>query len=203
MLPEVLSNGLCSLNPQVDRLALVCDMVLPEKGSKAGEVTAYQFYPAVIRSHARTTYTDVWAALQQPTGSAAKALGDLYENVKDLHALYQLLHAARSKRGAMDFDTVETRIVCNPLGRIERIEPSERNDAHRLIEACMLAANTCAADFIRRNKRLGLYRVHEGPTADRLTSLRDYLKLLGLTLDGGDAPMPQRSTRASNSRDSG
>jgi len=191
MLPEALSNGLCSLNPQVDRLALVCDMVLPEKGSKAGEVTAYQFYPAVIRSHARTTYTDVWAALQQPTGPATKALGDLYENVKDLHALYQLLHAARSKRGAMDFDTVETRIVCNPLGRIERIEPSERNDAHRLIEACMLAANTCAADFIRRNKRLGLYRVHEGPTADRLTSLRDYLKLLGLTLDGGDAPTPQ------------
>jgi len=191
MLPETLSNGLCSLNPQVDRLALVCDMVLPEKGSKAGEVTAYQFYPAVIRSHARTTYTHIWAALQQPTGPAAHALGDLYAHVQDLYALHQLLHAARARRGAMDFDTVETHIVCNPLGRIERIEPSERNDAHRLIEACMLAANTCAADFIKRNKRFGLYRVHEGPTPDRLTSLREYLQLLGLTLDGGDAPSPQ------------
>jgi len=133
----------------------------------------------------------VWAALQQPDGPAARALGELYGRVADLHALHQLLHAARTRRGAMDFDTTETRIVCNPLGRIERIEPVQRNDAHRLIEACMLAANTCAADFIKRNKRMGLYRVHDGPTADRLNSLRDYLKLLGLTLPGGDAPATQ------------
>ncbi len=188
MLPETLSNGLCSLNPNVDRLALVCDMVIPSKGAKAGIVSAYQFYPAVIRSHARTTYTDIWAALQQPGGPAAQALGGLYEYVTHLYTLYQLLQDSRTRRGAIDFDTVETRIICNPLGRIERIVPYERNDAHKLIEECMLAANTCAADFTRRNRRTGLYRVHEGPTPDKLRNLRDYLKTLGLHLDGGDEP---------------
>ncbi|MCB5363246.1 ribonuclease R [Pusillimonas sp. CC-YST705] len=188
MLPESLSNGLCSLNPDVDRLALVCDMVIPQKGAKAGVVSAYQFYPAVIRSHARTTYTDIWAALQQPTGPAAQSLGERFEHVSHLYTLYQLLQDSRAKRGAIDFDTVETRIVCNPLGRIERIVPYERNDAHKLIEECMLAANTCAADFTRRNRRTGLYRVHEGPTPDKLRNLREYLRTLGLHLEGGDEP---------------
>lgn len=188
MLPESLSNGLCSLNPEVERLVLVCDMVIPEKGAKGGEVMAYQFYPAVIRSHARTTYTDIWASLQQPNGPAAQALGALYGHVTDLYALFQLLQATRTRRGAIDFETVETKILCNPLGRIERIVPYERNDAHRLIEECMLAANTCAADFTRRNRRAGLYRVHEGPTPDKLRNLRDYLKTLGLHLEGGDDP---------------
>ncbi|HLT98406.1 MAG TPA: ribonuclease R [Burkholderiaceae bacterium] len=188
MLPEALSNGICSLNPDVDRLVLVCDMVIAGSGKKAGQISAYQFYEAVIHSHARCTYTQVWEALQQPKGPAATALGDLLPHVRDLHELYQLFAAARVERGAIDFDTVETRIVCTPLGRIERIEAYVRNDAHKLIEECMLAANTCAAEFMTRNKRHGLYRVHEGPTPEKLQTLRAYLNTVGLTLEGGDDP---------------
>lgn len=188
MLPEALSNGICSLNPDADRLVLVCDMAITASGAKAGAITAYQFYEAVIHSHARTTYNDVWAALQQPTGPAAQSMRAVLPHIQNLYELYQLFSEARIKRGAIDFDTVETRIVCNPLGKIERIEAYNRNDAHKLIEECMLAANTCAAEFMTRNKRLGLYRVHEGPTPEKLKSLRDYLRNLGLTLDGGDDP---------------
>ncbi len=188
MLPEALSNGICSLNPDADRLVLVCDMAITASGTKAGAITAYQFYEAVIHSHARTTYNDVWAALQQPTGPAAQSMRPVLPHIQNLYELYQLFSEARMKRGAIDFDTVETRIVCNPLGKIERIEAYNRNDAHKLIEECMLAANTCAAEFMTRNKRLGLYRVHEGPTPEKLKSLRDYLRNLGLTLDGGDDP---------------
>ena len=188
MLPEALSNGICSLNPHVDRLVLVCDMVIAASGAKAGTVTAYQFYNAVIHSHARTTYTEVWSSLQQPDGPAAKGMAAVYPHVKDLYDLYHLLSASRVKRGAIDFDTVETKIICNPLGRIEKIVAYERNDAHKLIEECMLAANTCAADFIKRNKRIGLYRVHEGPTPEKLKALRDYLRNIGLALDGGEDP---------------
>lgn len=188
MLPETLSNGLCSLNPDVDRLVMVCDMFIPVGGKKAGTVSAYQFYNAVIHSHARTTYTDVWAALQQPDGPAAQAMAEVLPHLRDLYELYQLLAEARVRRGAIDFDTVETKILCNPLGRIEKIVPYARNDAHRLIEECMLAANTCAADFMTRNKRIGLYRVHEGPTPEKLQALRDFLRNLGLSLEGGDDP---------------
>lgn len=188
MLPESLSNGICSLNPHVDRLVLVCDMVIVASGAKAGTVSAYQFYDAVIHSHARTTYTTIWESLQQPSGPAAQALGDIYPHVRHLYDLYHLLSDSRVKRGAIDFDTVETKIICNPLGRIEKIVAYERNDAHKLIEECMLAANTCAADFIKRNKRIGLYRVHEGPTPEKLQALRDYLRNIGLALDGGSDP---------------
>ncbi|MVW80098.1 ribonuclease R [Bordetella sp. 02P26C-1] len=188
MLPESLSNGLCSLNPHVDRLVLVCDMVIPASGAKAGTITAYQFYNAVIHSHARTTYTQIWEALQQPTGPVANSLGDIMPNVRYLHELYQLLVQQRKKRGAIDFDTVETKILCNELGRIEQIVGVVRNDAHKLIEECMLAANTCAADFMTRSKHPGLYRIHEGPTPERLTSLREFLRTLGLSLGGGDDP---------------
>jgi len=188
MLPTKLSNGLCSLNPNVDRLALVCDMVIAGNGAKAGSVVAYQFYNAVIHSHARTTYTQVWEALQQPTGPVAKQLGKAVPLVQNLHELFGLLVQARKKRGAIDFDTVETKILCNELGRIESIVGLVRNDAHRLIEECMLAANTCAADFMRRSKHLGLFRVHEGPTPVKLQSLRAFLKTLGLGLGGGDDP---------------
>jgi len=191
MLPEKLSNGICSLNPDVDRLVLVCDMTIPANGVKAGTVTAYQFYNAVIRSHARTTYTDVWTALQQPTGPAAQSLATVLPHIRDAYALFQVLQRARVKRGAIGFETVETRIVCTPLGRIERIEPYARNDAHRLIEECMLAANTCAADFLVRNKHLGLHRVHEGPTPEKCQTLRAFLRTLGLTLGGGETPGPQ------------
>jgi len=188
MLPESLSNGLCSLNPEVDRLVLVCDMVISATGAKAGTVTAYQFYNAVIHSHARTTYTQVWEALQQSDGPSAKTLNHVVPQIRDLHELYGLLAQARRQRGAIDFDTVETRIVCNPLGRIEHIAPFVRNDAHKMIEEAMLAANTCAADFMTRRKHPGLYRIHEGPTADRLQALRDFLRTLGLTLAGGESP---------------
>jgi ribonuclease R len=188
MLPESLSNGLCSLNPNVDRLVVVCDMFIPSKGKKAGTVTAYQFYNAVIHSHARTTYTDVWAALQQPDGPAAQAMAAVMPQLRDLYELYRLAAQARTQRGAIEFDTVETKILCNPLGRIEQIVPYARNDAHKLIEECMLAANTCAADFMVRNKRQGLYRIHEGPTPEKLQALRDFLRNLGLTLGGGNEP---------------
>lgn len=188
MLPESLSNGLCSLNPDVDRLVLVCDMVIPASGAKAGTVTAYQFYNAVMHSHARTTYTNIWAALQQPGGPAAHAMRAVMPQVQSLYELFHLLSQSRKKRGAIDFDTVETKIVCNELGRIEQIVPSVRNDAHKLIEECMLAANTCAADFMTRSKHPGLYRIHEGPTPERLQSLREFLRTMGLSQGGGDTP---------------
>lgn len=188
MLPESLSNGLCSLNPHVDRLVLVCDMIIPASGAKAGTVTAYQFYNAVMYSHARTTYTNVWAALQQPGGPAANALQSVLPQIRSLHELYLLLTEARKKRGAIDFETVETKIVCNQLGRIEQIVGVVRNDAHKLIEECMLAANTCAADFMSRSKHPGLYRIHEGPTPERLQSLREFLRTMSLSMGGGDEP---------------
>ena len=188
MLPEKLSNGLCSLKPDVDRLVLVCDMVIPLTGAKANTVAAYQFYNAVIHSHARTTYNQVWESLQQPLGPMARSLSKVLPHITDLYALFQVLQQSRKERGAIDFDTVETKIVCNELGRIEKIIGMVRNDAHKLIEECMLAANTCAADFMFRSKHVGLYRVHEGPTPEKLKSLREFLRTLGLSLGGGDEP---------------
>nr|WP_051532214.1 ribonuclease R [Brackiella oedipodis] len=188
MLPEKLSNGLCSLNPQVDRLALVCDMIIPATGRKQGQVKAYQFYEAVICSHHRVTYSQAWEALQNAEGPQAQQLQDVLPQIRDLYSLFELLHAQRKQRGAMDFDTVETKIICNDVGKIEQIVPFYRNDAHRLIEECMLAANTCAADFMQKHKKQGLYRVHGGPTPEKLSMLRDYLKFTGLQLGGGNEP---------------
>ena len=188
MLPEKLSNGLCSLNPQVDRLVLVCDMVI----GAAGQIRAYQFYEAVMHSAARLTYDEVWALL---SGGAAlappPARAALLPMLRNLHELYRALAGARQARGAIDFETVETRIVCDPAGRIERIVPSQRNDAHKLIEECMLAANVCTADFMRRSGHQGLFRVHEGPTPERLQLLREFLRSVGLSLGGGDEPTPR------------
>ena len=195
MLPEALSNGICSLNPDVDRLVLVCDMIIPLDGKTAGTVTAYQFYEAVIHSYARTTYTQVWEALQQSTGPAAQSVAEVLPTIQQAYELYRQLAKARKERGAIDFETVETKIVCNPLGRIERIEPMIRNDAHKLIEEFMLAANTCAADFMQRHRRQGLYRVHEGPTPEKLQRLRDFLRTLGLHLEGGDEPTTEDYAR--------
>jgi ribonuclease R len=186
MLPEKLSNGLCSLKPNVDRLALVCDCVVSSKGA----IEAYQFYPAVMHSQARLTYTDVWEALSVPGSRAGQRAGDLMPHLQNLYALYETLSQAREARGAIDFETTETYIVCDPNGRIEKILPRVRNDAHKLIEECMLAANVCTADFLSRGKQPSLYRVHEGPTPERLTNLRTLLKTLGLHLEGGDAPEP-------------
>jgi ribonuclease R len=184
MLPEVLSNGLCSLNPQVDRLCMVCDMEI----SGSGEIRKYRFYPGVMHSHARLTYTQVWDMLQHPQGQTGKAHAELLPHLQKLYKLYQVLRKARTKRGAIDFETIETQMIFNEQGKIERIVPVERNDAHRLIEECMLAANVCASDFLQKHKHPALYRVHEGPTPEKLEALREFLKSFGLSLGGGDHP---------------
>lgn len=184
MLPEKLSNGLCSLNPQVDRCVLACDMIINARG----DIKAYQFYPAVIHSAARLTYTEVAAVLSNTKGPEAARRAELMPHLQHLYGVYKALFVARQKRGAIDFDTTETYIVCNAQGKIEQILPRQRNDAHRLIEECMLAANVCAADFLKRNKHPGLYRVHAGPTPEKLENLRAFLRDMGLTLGGGDTP---------------
>lgn len=187
MLPEKLSNGLCSLNPNVDRCTLVCDAVIQADG----QIKAYQFYPAVICSAARLTYNTVWGALQNPNGPEALTVEEIYGNIQDLYELFKVLLQARKLRHAMDFETVETYIVANENGKIEQILPRERNDAHRLIEECMLVANTCAADFIGRSKAHCLYRIHEQPSEDRVEKLRSAIQRQGLTLGGGDKPSPE------------
>jgi ribonuclease R len=184
MLPEKLSNGLCSINPNVERLCMACDIQL----SAAGEIKQYRFYSAVMWSHARLTYTEVAAALYERDAKTRKKLDALLPHLENLDALFRVLVKARQKRGAIDFETVETRMVFDDHGKIERIEPYERNDAHRLIEECMLAANVCASDFLKERKQPALYRVHEGPTPERLLKLRDFLGTFGLQLGGGDDP---------------
>ncbi len=184
MLPEVLSNGLCSLNPQVDRLCMVCEMGL----DGAGNFSGYRFFPAVMHSHARLTYTKVAAMLENPKGEDAGQYGALLPHIQLLHKLFKVLLKARKKRGAIDFETVETQMVFNDQGKIERIIPIKRNDAHRLIEECMLAANVCASDFLQKHKQPTLYRIHEGPTPEKLVALRDFLKEFGVQLGGGNQP---------------
>lgn len=184
MLPEALSNGLCSLKPSVDRLAMVCEMSL----DKSGNVTGYQFYESVIHSHARLTYTQVGQVLEQ--GAHPDVPKKRVADLKRLHKLYSVLRAARKKRGAMDFDTVETRIVFDEQRKIDAIVPVVRNDAHKLIEECMLCANVAAADFFEANGLPILYRVHEGPTEEKLENLRKFLGELGLNLGGGQQPSP-------------
>ncbi len=183
MLPEELSNGLCSLNPQVDRLALVCEMQI----DKQGKVVNYQFAEAVIRSHARLTYDQVYEVIQGK--GEGKAL-ERKTQIETLTSLYRVLLKAREQRGALDFDTTETRVIFNAQRKIERIVPVQRNDAHRLIEECMLCANICAADFLSQHQITGLYRVHEPPATERLDALRDYLTNLGLWLGGDIQPSP-------------
>ncbi|MGI4813848.1 MAG: ribonuclease R [Janthinobacterium lividum] len=184
MLPERLSNGLCSLNPHVDRCVLVCDAVITARG----EIKAYQFYPAVIHSAARLTYTEVAAVLSNTKGPEAARRAALLPHLQNLYSIYKALLQARQKRGAIDFETTETYIVCNAQGKIEQIVPRTRNEAHKLIEECMLAANVCAADFLKRNKHPGLFRVHAGPSEEKLANLRDFLRGLGLSLGGGVTP---------------
>ena len=186
MLPEKLSNGLCSLNPGVERLCMVCDMLINAKG----EIHAYQFYPAVMFSHARFTYTEVAAILQNTRGPEAQGRKPLVPYLLNLHDVYRALLTARNTRGAVDFETVETQIVCDESGRIEKIVPRTRNDAHKLIEEAMLAANVCSAEFIAQGKQAGLYRVHEGPTPEKQETLRSYLKAMGVPLSISDNPHP-------------
>ena len=183
MLPEELSNELCSLKPDVDRLVMVCEMDV----SSGGVVKSYAFYPGVIHSQARLTYTRVAAAIEgreaDPPIPAA-----VMPNIENLYAVFKVLLGARQKRGAIDFDSVETRMIFDDQGKIERIVRVERNDAHRLIEECMLAANVCASDYLAANEQPTLYRVHEGPSAEKLEALRAMLKDFGLTLGGGEQP---------------
>ncbi|MDM8348482.1 ribonuclease R [Pseudomonas sp. sp1636] len=194
MLPEELSNGLCSLNPQVDRLALVCEMSI----SKTGKMIDYQFCEAVIHSHARLTYNKVSAMLEEPKGVEGKALRGEYKAVlphlKQLYSLYQVLLAARHERGAIDFETQETRIVFGAGRKIAEIRPTQRNDAHKLIEECMLAANVATAAFMQKHEIPALYRVHDGPPPERVEKLKAFLTELGLSLHRGkskDGPTPK------------
>ena len=186
MLPEKLSNGLCSLNPNEDRLAMVCDMVV----SASGEITAYQFFPAVICSHARFTYTEVAAILANTRGPEAAKRKALVPDLLNLNEVYRALLKERAKRGAVDFETTETQIICDENGRIEKIVPRTRTEAHKLIEEAMLAANVCSADFIAQAKHPALFRVHEGPTPEKKVLLQNYLKALGLGLGISDDPKP-------------
>jgi ribonuclease R len=184
MLPEALSNGLCSLKPQVDRLAMVCEMEL----SAAGILKKYHFFEGLIHSHARLTYTQVGEVLEQ--GSHAEIDKALVADLQRLHSLYHVLRAARDKRGAIDFETVETRIIFDEHRKIEAIVPVVRNDAHKLIEECMLCANVATANFYESNKLPMLFRVHEGPGEEKLEGLRKFLGELGLDLGGGEKPTP-------------
>ncbi len=186
MLPEKLSNGLCSLNPNVERLCMVCDMLVNARG----EVHAYQFYPAVMLSQARFTYTEVAAILANTRGPEAAQRKALVPHLLDLHDVYQALLKERGVRGAVDFETTETQIVCDEAGRIEKIVPRTRNVAHRLIEEAMLAANVCSADFISQSGHIALFRVHEGPTPEKQELLRNYLKAIGLGMTISDDPTP-------------
>ncbi|MBB3230293.1 ribonuclease R [Halomonas stenophila] len=190
MLPELLSNGLCSLNPEVDRLALVCEMNI----SKTGAISRYRFYEGVFRSHARLTYNKV-ATILDDDGEQGEALREehreLVPSLKNLHALYRLLREARVERGAIDFETTETAILFNEERKIEQIVPRSRNDAHKIIEECMLAANVATARFLDKHDLPALYRIHERPSPERLDKLRLFLNELGLSLGGGDEPTPQ------------
>jgi len=186
MLPEKLSNGLCSLNPNVPRLSMVCDMIVRSDG----KVHAYQFYPAVIESHARLTYTEVAAMLSNTRGPEALRRGDVLPHLLHLHEVYRALLKQRSQRGAMDFESSETQIVCDENGRVEKIVPRTRTEAHRLIEEAMLAANVCAAEFIAGAEQACLYRVHEGPTPEKRQLLQTQLKTLGVAVQLSDTPTP-------------
>ena len=183
MLPEILSNGLCSLNPQVDRLCMVCEMQISAKG----KLTDYCFYEAVMNSHARLTYTKV-AKMLEGDEELRSRYSTLVPHLEDLYKLYQSLLGARHQRGAIDFETIETKFIFNAMGRIERIEPVVRNDAHKIIEECMILANIAAANFMEKHKEPALYRIHATPSEEKLTSFRTFLSEFGLTLEGGLKP---------------
>ncbi len=182
MLPEKLSNGLCSLNPDEDRLVMVCEAAI----AADGELGTYRFFAGVIRSRARLTYTQVAAALYERRPDVTPSA--LLPQLEILDRVFRALLAARAERGAIDFETIETELRFDDRGKIERIVAVVRNDAHRLIEECMLAANVCASDFLERRKQPALYRIHEGPTPEKLAALRAFLASFGLQLGGGEEP---------------
>ena len=184
MLPEVLSNGLCSLNPQTDRLCLACEMRIGPRG----KIKDFRFFQGLMRSHARLTYREVAAILVDGDIELKHRHHNLVPHLSELYALFKVLHQVRIQRGAVDFELAETRFVFDDASKIRDIVRVERNDAHRLIEECMLAANVCAAEFLKKHKIPAPYRVHEGPTREKLTELREFLRELGLSLGGGSSP---------------
>ncbi len=184
MLPEILSNGLCSINPHVDRLCMTCELYI----SKDGKVTRTRFYEAVMKSHARLTYDQVADMLIEGDPQLCETHAELLPHLHQLYALFQVLRKGRSELGAIDFDTTETRILFNDEHKVDKIVPVHRNDAHRLIEECMLAANVAAARHLLRKKMPALYRNHEGPQSEKLLDLKEFLGEMGLSLTGGDKP---------------
>ena len=184
MLPEALSNGLCSLNPDVERLCMICDMQV----DGLGVVKQYKFYPSVMRSKARMTYTQVHEILEHPEDALAQEYAWLMPHLQHLQSVYKLMLTQREKRGAIEFETSETIMVFNDNGKIDSIVPSHRNEAHKLIEECMLAANVCAADFLHSHEHPALYRIHEGPTPEKLELLRTFMGEFGFGVGGGDKP---------------
>jgi len=186
MLPEILSNGLCSLNPDVDRLCMVCELGIDEQG----KVVRSRFYDAVMRSHARLTYTEVAKMLVDGDTVLAEKYKPVMPHLRELYALYKVMRVSREQRGAMDFDTQETRIVFGKERKIEKIVPVVRNDAHKLIEEFMITANSAAAKYLNAKKIPKLLRIHDGPGPDKLLNLKTFLGELGLKFGGGVNPTP-------------
>ncbi|NEV62507.1 ribonuclease R [Thiorhodococcus minor] len=184
MLPEVLSNGLCSLNPQVDRLCMTAEIYV----SLEGKVTRTRFFEAVMRSQARLTYDQVAAMVVDGDAPLCERFAEVLPHLHELYQLFQVLQARRAERGAIDFDTTETKFAFNEQGRIEAVVPQVRNDAHRLIEECMLAANVAAARLFQRKRIPAIYRIHDTPSEEKLTDLREFLGQLALKLPGGAKP---------------
>jgi len=189
MLPEVLSNGLCSLNPKVDRLCMVCDM----RVDASGKVTKSTFFEGLMRSKARLTYSQVSELLTGESKSSVPRA--LHGSIRELHALYKALAKARGRRGAIEIDMPQTKFKLNDKGEIDRIEVVPRNDAHRLIEECMIAANVQAAKFLKRHRIPGLYRVHARPDPDRFDELRLFLVTLGLKVAHPEHVQPRDFTK--------
>ncbi|ROV62342.1 ribonuclease R [Vibrio ponticus] len=185
MLPEVLSNGLCSLNPQVDRLCMVCEMTI----SASGKLSSYKHYEAVMNSHARLTYTKVGEILDG-NEELRERYQPLVSHLEELHKMYKVLKDARDNRGAIEFETVEAKFIFNADRKIDRIEPVIRNDAHKIIEECMILANIASASLVEKAKEPALFRIHETPGELRLQGFRDFLGELGLNLGGGLEPSP-------------
>ena len=184
MLPEILSNGLCSLNPEVDRLVMVCEMHIGKKG----KIQGYRFHEGIIRSAARLTYTEMATLVVEKKAAARKKRKGLVTVLDRLYQLFQIMHQQRQRNGLLEFDSTEPKMIFDEQGRISSIEASVRNDAHRLIEEFMLAANVCAAEFLLEKQLPALYRNHETPAEEKLGDLRDFLKELGLNLGGKDKP---------------
>jgi len=184
MLPEAISNGLCSLNPEVERLCMICEMNM----DSLGELLDYQFYPAVMRSHARLTYTKVNDILTNKSSELRKEYANVIDNIESLYGLYKTLRISRQKRGVMDFDRIESQILFNDNGKIENIIARTRNDAHKLIEECMLMANQATAKFLQKHNEDFLYRIHPKPTAEKVEVTRQFLSAVGLSLEGGMGP---------------